>query len=104
MNKNGRLTRLLNKWKPSHHGSRSLGFPSPKNPPPIYTVLSLKVFTTSYPSTIDLVKLDLVHMKMSLFTHEGVKSGSYDDPFSNYDGLYSFFLIYMGLLTHLFNY
>ena len=91
MNRNGFLALLLNKCKPSHHWSHSLGFPSPKKPPPIHTALSLKAFSTSYPIVVDLVKLDLVHMKMTLFTHEGVKSGSCDDPFSHYEGFYSCF-------------
>ena len=91
MNNNGCLALLLKKWKPSHHGSHSLGFPPPRNLPPIHTTLSLKVFSTSYPSATDLVKVDLVHMQMTLFTHEGVKSSSYDDPFSHYEGFYSHF-------------
>ena len=91
MNKNGYLALLLNKWKPSHHGSHSLGFPPPRNLPPIHIALPLKVISTSYPSAIDLVKLDLVHMQKSLFTHEGVKSSSCDDPFSYYEGFYSYF-------------
>ena len=35
------------------------------------------MISTSYPSVVDLVKLDLFHIKMPLFTHEGVKSSSY---------------------------
>ena len=84
----GYLSLLLNKWKTSHHGSHSLGFPPPSNLPPINVVLSLKVFSTSYPSAIDLVKLDLVHLQMTLFTHEGVKTSSNDDPLSYYEGFY----------------
>ena len=91
MDSNGYLALLLNKWKPSHHGSHSLGFPPPRNIPPIHTALSLQVFSTSYPNTVDMVKLDLVHMQMILFTHEGVKSSSYDYPFSHYEGFYSYF-------------
>ena len=45
----------------------------------------------NYCVTVGLVKIDLVHMQMTLFTHEGVKSSSYDDPFSHYDGFYSYF-------------
>ena len=91
MNKNGCLALLLNKWKPSLHGSQSLGFPPPNNPLPIHTALSIKVFSTSYPNTVDLVKLDLVSMQMSSFTLEGVKSSSNDDPLSYYEGFYSCF-------------
>ena len=87
----GCLALLLYKWKPSHLGSHSLGFPPPRNLPPTIIVLSPKMISTSYPSVVDLVKLDLVHMQMTLFTHEGVKSSSYDDPFLHYEGFYSFF-------------
>ena len=88
----GCLALLLYKWKPSHHGSRSLGSPRPRNIPPTIFLLSPKmILATSYPSAVDLVKLDLVHMKMSLFTHEGVKYSSYVDPFSHYKGFYSYF-------------
>ena len=88
MNNNGCLSLLLNNWKPSHHGSHSLWFPPPRNLPPIHTALPLKEISTSYPSIVDLVKLNLVYMQMSLLTHEGVKSSSYDDPFSHYEGFY----------------
>ena len=91
MNNNGCLVLLLNKWKPSFHGSHSLVFPPPNNPLPIHTALSNKVFSTSYPNAVDLVKLDLVSMQMSSFTLEGVKSSSNDDPLSYYDGFYSIF-------------
>ena len=87
----GCLALLLNKWKPSPLGSHSLGFPPPRNIPPTISALSPKMISTSYPSAVDLVKLDLVHMKMSSFTHEGVKSSSYDDPFSHNEGFYSYF-------------
>ena len=46
------------------------------------------MLSTSYPNAIDLVKIDLVHMKKSLFTHEGVKSSLYVDPLSHYEGFY----------------
>ena len=85
------LALLLYKWKPSHHGSHSLGFPPPRNLPPTISVLSQKMISTSYPSVVDLVKLDLVHMQMPLFTYEGVKYSSYDDPFSHYERFYSYF-------------
>ena len=81
MSSYGCLALLLYKWKPSHLESHSLGFPPPRNIPPTISVLSHKMISTSYPNTVDLVKLDLVHMKKSLFTHEGVKSSSYGDPF-----------------------
>ena len=82
MNNSGCLDLLLNKRKPSLHGSHSLGFPSPNNPLPIHPTLSIKVFSTSYPSVVDLVKLDLVSMQMSSFTLESVKYSSYEYPFS----------------------
>ena len=68
---------------PSLHGSHSLRFPPPNNPLPIHTTLSIKVFSTSSPSVIDLVKIDLVSMQMSSFTHKGVKDSSYDYPLSH---------------------
>ena len=78
-------------FEPSCLGPHSLGFPPPRNLPPTISALSHKMISTSYPSVVDLVKLDLVHMQMTLFTHEGVKSSSYDDPFSHYEGFYSYF-------------
>ena len=87
----GCLALLLYMCEPSCLGPHSLGFPPPRNLPPTISVLSHKMISTSYPNVVDLVKLDLVHMKMSLFTHEGVKSSSYDDPFSHDKGFYSYF-------------
>ena len=86
----GCLALLLYKWKTYHLGSHSLGFPPPRNIPPTISALSLNMISTSYPNVVDLVKLDLVHMKMPLSTHEGVKSNSYDDPFPHYEGFYSY--------------
>ena len=72
-------------------GPTQLGVPPPRNNPPTISALSHKMLSTSYPSVVDLVKLDLVHMKKSLFTHEGVKSSFYVDPLSHYEGFYSGF-------------
>ena len=87
----GYLALLIYKWNPSQLGSHSLGFPPPRNLPPTLYARSPKMISTSYPNIVDLVKLDLVQMQMPLFTHEGVKSSSYDDPFSHYEGFYSYF-------------
>ena len=86
----GFLSLLIYKWNPSHLRSHSLGFPPPRNLPPTITALSPKMISTSYPSVVDLVKHDLVHMQIPLFTHEGLKSNSYDDPFLHYEGFYSY--------------
>ena len=69
-------------------GPTKLGFPPLWNLPPTISVLSHKMLSTSYPSIVDLVKLDFVHMKNFLFTHEGVKSSLYVDPFSHYEIFY----------------
>ena len=68
-----------------------LGFPPPRNLPPTISALSHKMISTSYLSAVDLVKIDLFHMKKSLFTHEGVKYNFYVDPLSHYEGFYSYF-------------
>ena len=69
-------------------GPTQLRFPPPRNIPPNISVLYHNMISTSYPNTVDLVKLDLVHMQKSLFTHEGVKSSLYVDSFSHYEGFY----------------
>ena len=102
MRNNGCLALLLNKWKPSLYGSHSLWFPPPNNPLPIHTALSIKVFSSSSPSAVDLVKLDLVSMQMSPFTHRGVKSSSYDYPLSHLRD-FIHVLIRMDFLTYLFS-
>ena len=69
-------------------GPNQLWFPTPRNFPPTISAFSHKMLSTSYPSVVDLVKLDLVLMQKLLFTHEGVKSSLYVDPFSYYEGFY----------------
>ena len=64
-------------------GPTQLGFPPPRNLPPTISALSHNMISTSYPSVVDLVKLDLVHMRKSLFTYDVVKFSFYVDPFSN---------------------
>ena len=85
----GCLALLLYMCEPSYLGPHSLGFPPPRNIPPTISALSHKMMYTSYPNAIDLVKLDLVHMKKSLFTHEGVKFSYKNDPLSHHEGFYA---------------
>ena len=88
------LALLLYKWKPSLHGSQSLGFPPPRNLPPTISALSPKMISTSYPIVVDLVKLDLVHMKMSSFTHEGVNTALMMIPFHTIRYFIHIFIMY----------
>ena len=64
------------------HGPHSLWFPSSRIFPP----LSLRCPTMCSPphttAMFDLVKLVLVILQKSLFTHGGVKSSSISDPLS----------------------
>ena len=85
------LALLLNMCEPSCLGPHSWGFPPPRNLPPTISALSHKMISTSYPNIVDLVKIDLVHMQKSLFTHEGVKSNFYVDHLSHCEGFYSDF-------------
>ena len=87
----GCLALLLNMCDPSCLGPHSLGFPSPSNIPPTCTALSLWMIFSSHTYIVDLVKLDLVHLHWSLFTHESVKSSFYLDPFPHHEGFYSDF-------------
>ena len=76
--------------KPFYLGSHSLGFPPSWNLPATITALSLLMIYSIHTSVVDLVKLDLVHMYLPLFTHEGARSSYYYDPFSHQEGFYAY--------------
>ena len=55
----------------------------------VHTELVILIISSSSCMHVELVKLDFVHKKKPLFTHEGVKSSYYNDPLSHQEGFYA---------------